>query len=570
MGVIEVKKSNIGRRKLFVRTILLLTVFIMFCLSSNGVKATTKDFIFDLDGTIVQKDAEYVYTKDTQIASFEWDRGSIPPGSIDDYSQKYLYLVYYDTVVSPIGGGSTLLTPTKVESNVITFSDYVTKEGIYKCGLFAQNLVGFGDTGFLYNLIQNTKSYVSVSNGVDTEINNPNVYVLNPSTINVGRDSSDTFGDHSYSWEIKNESGTVILSGTDRNPTSSEIASLPEGKYTISNTVTETIPPEFGTDVVQDTTSGAFEIIPTSTSGNKMISDENNDGYASPNEELTYTITAKNTGTIVANNVEIKDTLIGVLPNINNGDNPSTILVNISSDKDSAKNTTISLADLIAGIKFNLAPDETITVTFKVILKANLDVSSTPSIMNTAVVGGVSTSVEIPTAEPQLIGSKSVVDADKDGFVSANEVLTYTLSYENIGLAKASNVVVTDILSDLSFTGASINNLTVNGVSSNGNIQKGINIGDLEAGGKAVITFDVKLTKNALKNSKELKNIAAAVDSFGNKLETKNTIIVKNSNNKLPAAGGNGLIILSGLGLLVGSILIIRFKLIRSLSNIEE
>lgn len=70
------------------------------------------------------------------------------------------------------------------------------------------------------------------------------------------------------------------------------------------------------------------------------------------------------------------------------------------------------------------------------------------------------------------------------------EILTYTINVTNNGKILLDNIIVTDPLGpNLQY----MNNLKINGISKDGNIVDGVNIGSLNVGETTVINFDVKI-----------------------------------------------------------------------------
>lgn len=196
-----------------------------------------KDFTVTVDGIILPKQlTDYHYTNAAHI-KFERLDPNDPYGA--DYQYQFL-----------TGGGIQ-------SGNNVNMSSFLDgPEGIYEFRMYALDDRGGPDTGYFANNIQRTTSSVNI----DGEINNPGIIVEDPSSIVVGRDKADTYGEYSYSWELRDAKGELIQSGeTGEQP---DIENLPTGEYTITNTVTETPPAGYITPKpITDTTSGKFKII---------------------------------------------------------------------------------------------------------------------------------------------------------------------------------------------------------------------------------------------------------------------------------------------------------------------
>lgn len=202
----------------------------------------TDDFKVSVDGVELSVEKNYFYTN---ISSLAFER-LLP----DEFSYDYQYsLAYNEALIHGFISGRS-----------VNLAGY-TEEGIYKVSMRGLTSGGDIDTGFFYNNVQRAASSVNI----DGVINTPGTVVENPSSITVGRDANDTYGEtEAYSWIISgtDKDGNVIeISGKDRQPTPEEINGLPTGDYTITNTVTERPPAGYiSTEPITDTTQGAFKI----------------------------------------------------------------------------------------------------------------------------------------------------------------------------------------------------------------------------------------------------------------------------------------------------------------------
>ncbi|MGX7264065.1 MucBP domain-containing protein [Enterococcus crotali] len=202
----------------------------------------TDDFKVSVDGVELPVEKNYFYTN---VSNLVFERALA-----DEFSHEYQYSLSYNDV--PVHG--------YISGSSVDFANY-TEEGIYKVSMRGLTTGGDIDTGFFYNNIQRATSSVNI----DGVINTPGTVVDNPSSITVGRDANDTYGEtEEYSWVISGtdkDGNPVEITGKDRQPTPEEINSLPTGDYTITNTVTERPPAGYiATDPITDTTQGAFKI----------------------------------------------------------------------------------------------------------------------------------------------------------------------------------------------------------------------------------------------------------------------------------------------------------------------
>ncbi|MND36729.1 Large cysteine-rich periplasmic protein OmcB precursor [compost metagenome] len=172
----------------------------------------------------------------------------------------------------------------------------------------------------------------------------------------------------------------------------------------------------------------------------KLGTDSNADGVARENEELTYTIHVKNTGSRILKNIFITDPLPANTSYVSGG---------------TFDGINISLTDT------DLAIDEERTYTF--VVRAADVLTGITSISNQATVTAdgedkltsCSADVSIPTCKTEIPATvtvndfstwKLVTDASGDGKVQAGEELTYTIHVKNIGNVLISNITITDSL----------------------------------------------------------------------------------------------------------------------------
>lgn len=172
-----------------------------------------------------------------------------------------------------------------------------------------------------------------------------------------------------------------------------------------------------------------------------VVTKSDGKGSASPDELLTYTIAVENVGTQAATGVVVTDTLP-----------QNTVFVDASEGF-----TPGSPDGEVAWPAFDLGADQVATRTVTVRVEETLP-SGVDAITNTVVVvgdGGLFASdrdVDDLLAAPDLKVSKT----DGRTEVRAGEMLTYTLTVENVGTQGATGVVLSDTLpANTTFDGAS-------------------------------------------------------------------------------------------------------------------
>ena len=107
------------------------------------------------------------------------------------------------------------------------------------------------------------------------------------------------------------------------------------------------------------------------------------DGFASPSEQLRYTITVSNSGTVPAFDLEIRDSLIGLLPHISNSLSDT---VTLSYSNGTVETTT--LQQLSNGLTIGLLDfGESLQISFSVNLNSGFSTSLVTQLVNTVRVG---------------------------------------------------------------------------------------------------------------------------------------------------------------------------------------
>ncbi|MDA9470008.1 MucBP domain-containing protein [Enterococcus sp. 5H] len=199
----------------------------------------TADFILTVDG-VEEALLQENYMR-TNVKTFTFARS-------DKYNERYDYMISLNEV--PI--------TSEIPGNVVDLSGY-TDEGIYLIDLAGYTAQNRADSGEFFNNVQRTASSVNI----DGVVNNPNEVVKDPTSIVVDRDINDNYGDYTYSWVISGTdlAGNLIeIKGDNTEVKPEDLASLPPGNYTITNTVNETVPEGFAPAEITDITSGAFKM----------------------------------------------------------------------------------------------------------------------------------------------------------------------------------------------------------------------------------------------------------------------------------------------------------------------
>ncbi|NLC64994.1 MAG: VWA domain-containing protein, partial [Erysipelothrix sp.] len=125
-------------------------------------------------------------------------------------------------------------------------------------------------------------------------------------------------------------------------------------------------------------------------SATKSVVDSNNNGYAEAGESLTYTITVRNTGNVKKTNLAVQDTLVDLLPYI---DDITALTLSVNG-------INRPLTDLVAGFNLDIDAGQTITMIFTVRVKATFNADAVGMLHNLATVGDEEPETEIPTGKP--------------------------------------------------------------------------------------------------------------------------------------------------------------------------
>lgn len=239
-------------------------------------------------------------------------------------------------------------------------------------------------------------------------------------------------------------------------------------------------------------------------SAEKLVSDHNQDGVAEPGEILYYTLKIQNTGNVAALGVTIQDDLADIIDYI-----VSPNLIN-AKVKIGMEETSISLDDLREGIVRNIMPFTEIEITFQVGLIQDLDVNTVTVLKNRLIVDDIPYEAEIPTGAPKLVISKTVMDANDNGFAELGENLVYTIEVENTGNHIAKDIFIQDnFLTMIDYIDPPIDELSndIDGRTLN-ELMEGFLI-DIEAGAKIILTFQVTVKSDLdMEKVKMISNLA--------------------------------------------------------------
>ena len=201
-------------------------------------------------------------------------------------------------------------------------------------------------------------------------------------------------------------------------------------------------------------------------------------------DELTYTVTFKNTSPFPMTSVTVQD----LLPTETSFVANSLSINGVSSNADITTNT--QLPDLAVG--------ETVTLVFKALVDA---VPTTNPIVNTADFTYIIENGSSEAGTASVTGGETVIgstpDFTGDGFVKSvdkvsamvGDTVSYTLVVTNNGTATSLGTKLFDIIpQETSLVGAT---LLVDGVAATGDLVAGVELGDMAQNDTKTVTFDV-------------------------------------------------------------------------------
>ncbi len=234
------------------------------------------------------------------------------------------------------------------------------------------------------------------------------------------------------------------------------------------------------------------------------------ESVANPSETLTYTFTVKNSTTAAVQNVVLKDDLAEIL-------SLGTVSEKLTIDGEATTHDTMSLVDGFT-IPGTIARDATVTISFTVKLNATLPtdvkiISNIASLTNgddTYYAGA-----DIPTVgntdDNSFVAIKSVEDANKDGFATEGEELTYTITLHN----KTENAVTVNVKDepDTNVRYAGTDVVTISNATSKTmtNLVAGFDVA-LAANETVMVTYKVKVVSPLPTTVTEISNIVTATE----------------------------------------------------------
>ncbi|MED2183241.1 hypothetical protein [Bacillus wiedmannii] len=223
-------------------------------------------------------------------------------------------------------------------------------------------------------------------------------------------------------------------------------------------------------------------------------------------DTITFTIKFQNRGTVPATNVIVKDTLPSGVSFV-----PGSVVVNGISQIGENPEIGIPVG--------TVNPGQSITVTFQGVVNSippggvirnQATITFTyepnpnePPVTTTITTPETETAVNTATLNPQKTADRS--------FVALNDIITYTLSFQNNGTVPATDVTVIDsIPPGTVFVPDSV---TINGIPQPGtNPSSGISLGTLAPSERATITFQVRVVN--IPASGEIRNQGSATFNY--------------------------------------------------------
>jgi len=173
----------------------------------------------------------------------------------------------------------------------------------------------------------------------------------------------------------------------------------------------------------------------------KAVSDASGDDLAAPNENLTYTITVRNSGNADATGVIVKE-ITDLSPYFTSDSGSAKVYID---DVDSGK----TLSDLYNGISIDVAKNSSKVLKFTVTVKSDLDLSTVRKIDNEVKINDLSRTATINTIAmaTDFTVTKSVTDSDGDNIAKSGDTLNYVITITNAN--GDTGVVIRDTLEEL-------------------------------------------------------------------------------------------------------------------------
>lgn len=401
--------------------------------------------------------------------------------------------VSFNHIVNPNEPPVTKTTPTpKTETQVGTVVTAPTKSA-------DKQVADLGDT-ITYTVTFTNNGTVPATNVVVTDPTpNGTIFVPNSVTIDgVSNPGSDP--------ALGIQLGTISVGETKTITYQVVVTNLPpDGVIRNQASFTYQYQPNPSEPPVTTTTTTPSVNIPinnpnptTTKSADRQIADLG--------DTITFTVTFQNRGTVPATNVIVKDTLPSGVSFV-----PGSVIVNGISQIGENPEIGIPVG--------TVNPGQSITVTFQGVVNSippggvirnQATITFTyepnpnePPVTTTITTPETETAVNTATLNPQKTADRS--------FVALNDIITYTLSFQNNGTVPATNVTVIDsIPPGTVFVPDSV---TINGIPQPGtNPSSGISLGTLAPSERATITFQVRVVN--IPASGEIRNQGSATFNY--------------------------------------------------------
>lgn len=411
---------------------------------------------------------------------------------------KYNYTSNPNILNGETGHGIT----NKVTTKVIYDHLYIIKsENI--------NVALIGDT-ITYTLIVLNIGDIPCNNVVITD-NLESQLTFNNSSLTINGNASNENIENGVNLGTLQPGDEVILTfkaTLDSIPSSGSIENIANASYSITNI--------YGTKSLLVKSNSVVLVV-----GNPKLQTSKTCSKQSaiPGDILNYTINVVNTGNMEVENVVLNDELP-----------PQLILKNITVDGDTVS-TNISKGLNIGNFEVGQSKSVIITVevgsgllkNFQNIASAIGTVQPNPSESATKVSCSCKSNNLVSTTN--INTSLSIIKLENINNAVSGDTVTYTLKVVNTGNVVYNNLIITDNLpSQLTFKQ---NSLTINGINSNGNIERGVNIGSLRVGETSILIFEAIV--NEVAESITIENTANASYSITILGKTQNLINKSNT-----------------------------------------
>lgn len=269
-----------------------------------------------------------------------------------------------------------------------------------------------------------------------------------------------------------------------------------------SQRVTQPVPSDDPRTVDQDDTTKVTVVAGSALDTTTKAVRDNNGGTVQPGDVLTYTIVVRNTGTGVANNVVVRDTI------------NTTLLTNVTPVRGRFASGRIVWDRASEPALAAIAQGQSVTLTFTATVAPGLLAGT--QIPNQAFLTATDITTPVPTddpstaalddpttvtvgGQPTLAATKTVRD-NNGAPAEPGNTLTYTITIRNTGNAAATNVIVTDVVD------ASLDNVTV-GPGGNGTFDAAARritwrVGNVAPNTTVNLTFTATIRQNILNGTR--------------------------------------------------------------------